>query len=531
MFDIVIRNGLIVSGSGEKPYPGSLFIKDGKIARVSHEVMPEAEAKEVIDAEGKVIAPGFIDIHTHSDLSYLASPEMRTSLSSGVTLEVGGNCGGSSIPVKDPDADPDMNGQPALFKGRVKRAAFAATDVTSYGESIQRNGSSINMGMLIGHGTLRSYVMGWEKRQLTAKETDEMCALLAEMFDQGALGVSLGLIYSPGSFCDTAEIDALAKVAAEYDRVLTVHMRNENARVFEALDEMVGVGKRSGARIEISHLKLMGKNQWGRAEELLRKIDDARSAGVVIGADQYPYTASHSGITSAIPLWAMDGGGGKLLERVKDEETWKRMTPEVLALLESRGGAENVTVSDFHGAGDELWLGKTLTEIADESGENLPETVRHLILATGGALSCFWKCMSEEDVLKILAKRDVAVVTDGTTYDPRDYGGRPHPRNTGSFPRALRLIRENALMPLEDAVRKCTSLPASVVGIDDRYGYLKEGYMASVTVFDAERITDRADYLDPTRPSEGIEAVIVNGEKVFEKGVFLPARPGKLVKK
>ena len=529
MFDIVIFNGLIVDGTASKPYAGAVCIKDGKIAKLLKAGEPLPESRESCDAQGHVIAPGFMDIHTHSDYSYLADPEMKICLGSGITLNVIGNCGGSCVPVRDVSEDYEIIGQSALFDHKINRGLFDAYDVTSYGENIRKHGCSVNTAAMIGHGSLRNYVVGWELRQLTPEELDKMCALADEMLAQGALGISLGLIYAPGSFCETSELLALGRVVAKHGKVLSVHMRNENDRIFEAIDEMIRVAKETGCRVEISHLKLMGTRQWGKTAELLSKLDRARASGIRITADQYPYTSSHSGLYSSFPVWSQAGGRDEMTERIRDDATWAKMAPDVETLLESRGGADHVTISETGPYPYPEVEGKTLLEIAEEQGISVLDAVRGIMLRCRCRVMCFYNNMSEEDVLTIMSRSDISVVSDGTTYDPAHYAGRPHPRDTGSAPRFLRLAREHELMPLELAVTKLTSLPASVMGISDRLGFLKEGYDASVTVFDWDSVSDCATFTEGTLPSRGIDFVVVNGETVFDHGVFTAARPGKLI--
>lgn len=530
MYDIIISGGLIVDGSASKPYPGSVFISDGKIAAVkkAEDCAKLPEAKTVYDAKGHVIAPGFIDIHTHSDYSYIFDPTMIGNISSGVTFVVSGNCGRSPIPA-DPAAPLKVGG--VFAEKHIDRKMFDAYDVTTYGENISRHATTTNYGALIGHGSLRNAVIGMEKRDLTKEEMKKMCSLADKMLSQGAFGISLGLIYAPGSFCKTDELISLAKVVAKHDKVICVHMRNENDHIFEAIDEMIEIARKTGCRIEISHLKLMGKRQWGKAAELLAKIDRAKASGIRITADQYPYTSSSSGIASCFPVWALDGGFDALTERCKDDATWEKMLPELIEKMESRGGAENITPGETGAVVHPEFIGKTLPQIADEMGLPLLDAVRQMTITCGGQVKCFYNNMSEEDVLAIMSRPDICTISDGTTFDIKDYAGAPHPRNIGTFPRFFRLVRENGLMPLESAVSRATSLPASVMGIDDEYGFLKEGYAASVTVFDYENITDKATYEDGTALSEGIDLVIVNGQVVFKDGKLTDARPGKLIKR
>lgn len=523
MFDIRIENGLIADGTRRKAYKANLYVKDGKIAEISEEVK---EAAEVLDAKGHVVAPGFVDIHTHSDIAYRATPYMDAKLRSGVTCELYSNCGSGKIPLTEKNID-TMLGYNVMYKMELNKDNFPVRDVDTYVEDIAKHGIAINASTMVGHGTLRSAVIGWEMRQLTPGELDEMCALLDKLLTQGAAGVSFGLIYAPGSFCDTEEIVALAKVCAKHDKLLSVHMRNENLKVFEALDEMIEVGRRTGVKIEISHLKLMGQPQWGRAKELLAKIDLARAEGVRIHADQYPYTFSNSGLTSSFPVWTLDGGYQAFADRLADDATWQKILATGLPEMKNRGGAENIIVCDCQ---VEEIIGKSLPEIAEMYGLELYEAIRKILIDCHGRISCFYKNMSDADILTILSRPDVCIVSDGEAYDLNNYGGRPHPRNTGATPRGLRLIRENNLMPMEDAIYKVTRLPATLMGFGNRFGTLEVGKDATITVFDWDNLTDCSTLQEPNLETKGIDFVVVNGELVLDHGKYTGKLPGKMLR-
>jgi len=538
MFDFIIKNGLIVDGSRKKPFYGSLYAKDGKIVKITADEpgsgMPEAkefmDAKEVIDAKGHVVAPGFINLHTHSDNSFLTNPTYESMLGGGVTFELCGQCGLSSIPLRR-GKEPNCPGK-AVLGLTEKQIVELPADMDEYASRIEKTGISINVGMMIGHGALRAAVIGWEQRALTEPELKEMCDILDRELKKGAMGVTFGLIYPPGSFCDTEEIKALARVCAANGKVLAVHMRNENRKVFEALDEMLEVAAETGVRLEISHLKLMGKTVWGRSSELLAKIDMARAKGISIHADQYPYDASHSNLTSSFPKQAMDGGYDALTEHLKDDAWWDQISEHgTLPEMEFRGGAENITINEINGTDWPEIIGKTLPQIAEMLGTTVAEAVRQVLIRCKGRVMCIYHNMSMEDVLNIMSQRDVSVVSDGTAYNLSNYGGKPHPRNIGTFPRFFRLVREHRLMPIEDAVYKVSGLPSTIMGTDDRFGFLKEGYDATITVFDPETITDHATYEEPTLKNEGIDYVFVAGEKVLDHGVITDARPGRCIRR
>lgn len=529
MYDFIIKNGLIVDGSAKKPYQGVVCVKDGKIAKIAA-AEDGLEADKVIDAQGHVVAPGFINLHSHSDRSYLRTPSYESMLTSGVTLEICGQCGLSSIPVGK-NSGHSTSGADLLLIDEATSNAHNPHDIKEYVKDVEETGISVNVGMMIGHGALRAAVIGWDQRPLTEEELKEMCELLDRELKAGALGVTFGLIYPPGSCCDTNEIKALAKVCAANNKILSVHMRNENRKVFQALDEMLDVARETGVRLEISHLKLMGKTMWGKSGELLAKIDMARAEGIAIHADQYPYDASHSGLQSSLPKEAVDGGYPRFFENLHNDEWWDRISDHgTLPEMEFRGGAENIVISELQAdASHPEYIGMSVAEIARKLDTDLGDAVRQILLSSGARVQCVYHNMSMDDVLNIMSRRDISVVSDGTAYDFGCYGGRPHPRNAGTFARFFRLVRENELMPIEDAVYKVSGLPASILGMGGRFGFIKEGLDATITIFDKDTITDHATYDEPAQKSEGIDYVMVNGEIVLDHGVITDARPGKVI--
>ena len=528
MYDLIIKNGTVVDGTRKKPFSADICVKDGKIAKIG---VADGEAKKVIDAGGHIVAPGFINLHCHSDRTYLSTPSYDSMLTSGVTFECCGQCGLSSIPLSPDPAVKSAQGESLLLIGDKRGYEHNPRNMKEYVKDVEDIGISINVGMMIGHGALRAAVIGWDQRPLTEAELKEMCELLDRELKNGALGVTFGLIYPPGSCCDTSEIKALARVCAANGKVLSVHMRNENRKVFEALSEMIDVAAETGVRLEISHLKLMGTTMWGKAGELLAKIDMARAKGISIHADQYPYDASHSGLQSSLPKEAVDGGYGRFFENLHDDEWWDRISDHgTLPEMAFRGGAENIVVSDLvEGATHPEFLGKSIAEIAEMLGTDIGDAVRQILLSSKARVSCVYHNMSMDDVLTIMSQRDISVISDAAAYSFDHYGGRPHPRNAGTFARFFRLVRENSLMPIEDAVYKVTGLPSTVLGLDDQLGFIKEGFDATLTIFDKDTIKDNATYDDPARPSEGIDYVFVAGEMVLDHGKITDARPGKVI--
>ena len=528
MFDLAVRNGLVVDGTRSKPFMGSVYLAGEKIASISTEhCLP---AKEELNAAGKVIAPGFIDIHSHSDCSFLADPTHEGKLRQGVTFELTGQCGYSPIPLNPGNRADTLSMVGSGFGVEFDESRFTATDFESFAELVGQTRISINQSTLIGHGTLRSYVAGYEMRQLTADELARMCDILDIQLKQGALGLSLGLIYPPGSFCDTGELAALAEVVARYDGILAVHMRSENARLFEAVDEMVDVAMRFGVRLQIAHLKLGGRAQWGAANELLNKLDIARAQGARVHCDQYPYTAANGGLTSCLPIRAMEGGYPRLVERLNNQAEWEEVIKEGLPEIDIRGGADRIVICHTADKYPEI-EGMNLSEAADYMGLPLIEAVRQILIRCDGVANCIYHMIDRGDMLKIMARTDIATCSDATSYKLSNLVGKPHPRSTSAFPCFLKTVREENMMPIENAIYKITALPANLMGLGDRLGYLRHGYPGDITVFDAGAIADKATYQEPGLPPVGIDYVLVNGKPVLIKSVITDNRPGRFYRK
>lgn len=524
MLDLIIRGGLIADGTGKAAYHADVGVKDGKIACIEPKITGEA-ARE-IDAAGLVVSPGFLDIHSHSDGMPYADWLPESKLYQGVTFELVGNCGGSPVPVKH-------EGTGSLSKYAAERLGIPADDsligVDTYARAAADHGHSTNYGTLIGHGNLRACIVGLDNRDPSEKELAAMEELLDREMTAGAFGMSLGLIYPPSAFAQTWELDAMAKIVAKHDGVVSVHMRNEGKRVFEALEEMIGVARRTGVHVEISHFKIMTKSLWGQADRLLEMVDNARAEGLRIDCDQYPYAASYTGLTALVPKWAHSGGREALLARVKNPEG--TFAEELLAELESRGGIHRVMIANTHGRFPE-WEGLMIADMMGKFGMSALDTVRELIIRNEGSCSGIYFAQYEEDVEKILARPDIAVGSDGYNYsfDPDiNKLTRPHPRSFATFPRALELMRDKKLLPLEAAVRKMTGVPAQTLGIHDR-GILEVGRAADITVFDWNTVSQTGDYMNPYSKPRGIEKVIVAGQVIVEDGVITDARPGQILR-
>ncbi len=461
------------------------------------------------------MAPGFIDIHSHSDFCpILPKPfNPQSKLYQGVTTEITGNCGDSIIPCKGPFRQQTMEyfkDACALYTGDFTHEIESITD---YAAEVKKHKCATNYGNLVGHSALRGSVMGFADRDPSEEEMVQLEELLEDEMNRGAFGMSLGLIYPPSAFSKKEELVRLSKVVKKCNGIVAVHMRSEAAGVFDAAREMIEIARESGVRLEISHLKLMGKTQWHRAEELLKIIEDAKAEGVDVHVDQYPYHATSTGLSALVPNWAHDGGFDAMIERLK--EKGERVLADIAKEMDGRGGPASVVVVSTNGVHPNF-DGKSIEEIAGILGVRPEETVADLLVECGASTKAIYFSLCEEDVLRILKEREIAVASDGYGFD-YSMDSKPHPRSFGTFPRFLRLNREHNLMPIEDAVYKITALPAQVLGITDR-GVLKEGCVADITVFDEQEVFDTSDFVDSRQKPKGIEHVIVAGGFALKNG-------------
>ncbi len=495
MYDLLLKGGLIVDGKRTKPYIANLAVKDGRIACITTEAV---EAKETVDVSGLAVTPGFIDIHSHSDSIFINTPTPEGKIRQGVTTEIIGNCGGSILPGLE-----EHRTRCEEYMQR-KKGHPGFLSVTDYAAAFNEKGHVCNCAPLLGHSNLRVAVMGFVNRDPDQQELEQLKALLDREMQRGAMGMSLGLIYPPSAFSAKEELVELSKVIAKYDGILAVHMRNEGPRIFEAVDEMIEIAERSGVHIQISHLKLMGTPQWGKAPLLIAKLDEARARGLNITCDQYPYPASCTSLTALVPHWAHDGGPDALLRRVKDE--FDTIRPELLQEMSNRGGPDTIMVSTGR---EKKFIGKYISQIAQELSLTPDEAVRQVLLESGSVVQCIYFCINEADIHHIMKQLYVCVGSDGTA---RNYEGKSsfHPRNFGTFPQYFQTVREHNILPLEDMVYKATGLTASFLGIRDR-GTLEVGNWADIAVFDPNTFASQSTFLEPNRPPVGMQHVLVNG--------------------
>ena len=511
---LIIRGGTVIDGTGRPAFPADVEVRGGIITAVKKD-LPASAADKVLDAEGCVVAPGFIDAHAHSDTAFLKDDSGASKLFQGITTEISGNCGSSPFPYQD--AGKDDGWRCASFKEFLERF------------DRERRRMAVNQAMLAGHGSLRESVVGEDDRPATETELERMRQLLASDLEQGAWGLSLGLEYAPGCFADTRELGFLAKTVGEFGGIVTCHMRSEGLHIDEAIDELAAVGRMSGAHVHISHLKLDNYRVHGRAREVWARIENARKEGVNITADVYPYTASSTTLTIRCPRWSLDGGDAALLERLGGPRR-QEIVEGIRCHYPDAARAETCLFSDDGGYWPEI-VGKKLREVAETclGTRDYASAAAQVIERTRAQAWCVFFVMSGEDMLYFLSK-DVSIGSDGRAMsaDPAKVGSKPHPRSYGAVAEFLRLAREKRLCTLEEAVNRVTLLTARCFGITDR-GVIAAGKAADITVFDPAAIAPRATYLDPVRTAQGVRHVVVNGEVALNDFAQTELRAGRFL--
>ena len=530
-FDVLILNGHLVDGTGSPWYAADIGIRDGRVAAIGR--LAGAQAKQTIDAKGRVVAPGFIDMLGQSELTVLVEPTLPSKIFQGITTELTGE-GGSAAPLNDAIVAAD----------KVDYDHFKITpDWRTYAQyfaRVEKQGLGINMAHLVGATQVRRMVLGDDDKQPSAAELDRMKALVREAMEQGAFGVSTSLQYPPAPYAKTEELIALAVEASKYGGIYATHMRSEAATVLEALDEAIRIGRDAKIPVEIWHVKAAGKRNWGRMKEIVAKIEQARRDGIDITADTYGYTAWFNSFSAFIPPWAHDGGDEKLLERLKDPATRERIKKDMLS-PDDRGwdnewqeipGPEAVLIGAVQNAELKSIQGKTLAEVAAMWKTPPIDTLLDILVKDHAFTYVAVFGMSEPDVALAVAQPWVAFNNDSQGTAPTGLLGQehPHPRAYGTFPRILRkYVREDKLLSLEDAIRKMTALPAQKLRLADR-GVLKQGMWADVVVFDPDRLTDKSTFAQPNQLSEGMDYVLVNGVAVIADGKATNALPGKILR-
>jgi N-acyl-D-aspartate/D-glutamate deacylase len=527
MDDLLIKNGNIFDGTGAEPFRGDIAIKDGIIREVKDSINDDAKA--IFDARGLGVGPGFIDLHSHSDLQIFRDPFAKPKIYQGVTTEVIGNDGLTVAPNKQEDFGLKTYLRPLLGKVDLD---WSWHSFAEYLLALENSKPAVNLCCFAPHNTIRAYVGGFSSNPLSHDQMKEMKELVVSCMKEGAVGLSTGLLYSPGCFSDTNELTELCKIVAEFNGVHVSHIRNESDFIRESLTEILSVGLENGCRTNISHLKVSGKNNWGLAPVLLKMMDQARNKGIGVTCDQYPYPAGSTILSAILPPWSLEGGLPELLKNLSSNQFRQSLAESVKNGISgwdnviAAVGYENIIVNGVSSVANQFLEGKSLAEIARIKGNEVFEALCNLLIEEKGEVTIIVFQQLQEDLKEIASYKYTAVGTDGVYSDRR-----PHPRLYGTFPRVLgRFAREEHWFSMAEAVRKMTSLPASIIDIAD-LGKLWPGYKADIVIFDIENCLDTATFAKPVQNAQGIKTVIVSGEIVLNRGQLTGARPGKILRR
>lgn len=529
-YDTVIRGGTVYDGSGGKPFVGDVAIVGDSIVAIAPSV--SGHGRKEINARGLAVAPGFINMLSWATEALIEDGRSQSDIRQGVTLEVFGE-GWSMGPLTD-----TMKRVNTWEQGDIKYP-ITWTTLAEYLDTLVAKGISPNIASFIGATTVRIHELGWDNRPPTAAELERMRALVRQAMEDGALGVGSSLIYAPAFYANTDELVALAKAAAPYGGMYISHMRSEGNRLLEAVDELLTIARAAGVRAEIYHLKAAGRSNWPKMDRVIAKIDSARAAGLAITANMYPYTAGATGLDAAMPPWVQEGGYIAWARRLRDLATRARVRHEMTTPANNwenfylaAGSPDRIILVGFKADSLKQYTGKTLAEVATLRGTSPEETAMDLVIRDGSRVGTIYFLMSEDNVKKELAQPWVSVGTDAESYAPEGVflKSNPHPRAYGSFARVLgRYVRDEHVIPLEEGIRRLTSLPATNLRIKRR-GRLASGYYADVVVFDPANIADHATFDRPHQYATGVIHVLVNGVQVLANGEHTGARPGRVVR-
>ncbi|MGI9205132.1 MAG: N-acyl-D-amino-acid deacylase family protein [Woeseiaceae bacterium] len=528
-YDVILRGGSVYDGLGSAPITADIAISGDQIAKIGD--LRESRGTSEFDVSGLAVAPGFINMLSWANETLIEDGRGMSDIKQGVTLEIMGE-GSSMGPLNE-----TMKAQLISRQGDIRYEAEWTT-LGEYLEFLERKGVSPNVASFVGATTLRVHEVGYDDRPATAEELARMQELVRQAMREGALGVGSSLIYAPANFADTDELIALVRAAAEYDGTYISHIRSEGNRLEEGIQELIKIASLTGAPAEIYHLKASGKENWHKLSNVFDMIEDARKAGLFITADMYTYTAGSTGLNATMPLWVQEGGHAAWVERLQDPAIREQVVSEMKQPTNEwenfylAAGPENILLVGFRNDALRPLVGKSLQEVADERGTDPAVTAMDLVIEDDSRVDAVYFLMSEENIRRKIAKDWISFGSDAGA--PAAEGlflesGR-HPRTYGNFARLLgRYVRDEELIPLEEAIRRLTSQPAANVGILDR-GELREGFYADIVVFDPERIADNASFDDPHQYATGVRHVFVNGEQVLENGRHTGALPGRVIR-
>ncbi len=539
MFDVIIRNATIIDGTGNPGYTGELAIYDKQIVKIAPKI--EGEAKTVIDSKGRVVCPGFIDAHGHSDFTLFVNNRGESKIRQGITTEVTGNCGFTAGPITEEHED-DLVHYLAntIVLSDDLRANWKWKTQDEFLRHCAKDGLSFNIVPLVGQGMIHVGVMGFSDKMPDEKEMDTMKSMLKRELDAGFFGMSMAFEYEPGNYMHIEEVAQMCKVLKEYGCIYTIHMQNEGMDLIPCVSHAIEIGRKSGCRVEISHLKARYPHNWGKAKEALKLIEEAKKEGLDICFDVYPYIAYGSGLIDLIPPWVKKDGPRIMCERLADPKLREKALydmehglPGWDSIMKGENWASAVQIASLKTEANKACEGKVIQEIADERSCTPYEAVVDLMVEEDASIKCVWFAMNEEELQGIMKHPDAIFGTDGracATYGELSKGA-VHPRYYGTYPRILgKYVREEGVLTLEEAIRKSTSAVAKRFGICRR-GEIKEGYFADLVIFSPEEIKETNSFKAPHSYPAGIDYVVVNGQVVIDHGEHTNNLPGEILRK
>jgi N-acyl-D-amino-acid deacylase len=536
MADLLIKNGTVIDGSGAPSFKSDIAVKNGKIEKIGSSLMIDCET--ILDVSGKIVCPGFIDIHSHTDATILINAKAESKIRQGVTTEIVGNCGSSAAPLTDTFLD-EIRDHLTLNSDYGNRNTIGKFWMTfgDYIGHLKKLPLGINLMPMVGHSTLRSAAMGLKSGPPNQNEMRAMEDLLEKSLEEGAVGMSTGLEYVPGSFCQTDELIRLGRVIERQNKIYTTHIRDESHKLFPSIEEAILTAEESGCRMEISHLKLGGKFNWGKTDQLFALLENALSKGIRLSWDQYPYIAWGTGLVDYIPRWVQQDGHLKLVDYLSEESSRKKIRQEIEASIQMGTHAyntapwENVQIAMVKSPDYQFALGKRISEIAQELDVDPIDCLFDLLIAEKGSVKTLVFCMDEADIKTIMKHPHTIIASDGRAV--ADYGelskGSTHPRYYGAFPRVLgKYVRNEKGLSLETAIKKMTSMPAKVMSLNNR-GTLAPNMIADITIFDPETVSDIATFESPHQYSKGIEYVVISGKVIIDSGTHSNYMVGQIL--
>ena len=525
-FDLIISGGTVYDGLGNPGKETDIAIKNNQIFRIG-ENLSKSKAKKVIEANGLVVSPGFIDAHTHTDYELLVNPKAESYIRQGITTEISGNCGSSPFPVADLIFEEQKNRLKEVYDLELNWK-----DINGFFQRIEEKGIAHNYATLLGHGDLRGKVVGFNDQPPTENQLSEMKNIIEENMKAGALGLSTGLEYAPGSYANTEEIIELCFVVAKNNGIYATHMRDEGNMLIEAIDEALEIARKTNVSLQISHFKVAYPANWPKIDTALSRIEEAKQEGINILADRYPYIAGSTGLSLYFPIWARQGTTDEFITRLKNPDLDRKFRDYSKEQEKKLGSWDKVLISDVFTDKNKMFEGKNILEAAGETEKDPYDFMRDLLIDEKNRVGMVTFMMNEDNLKRILAHPLLTFGSDGSAIAP--YGvlhkGKPHPRLYGTFPRILgKYVREEKIFTLPRAIQKMTSLPAQKFGFAGR-GQITEDYFADIVVFNPDEVIDQATWKDPHQYPKGIDYVIVNGKIVINEGNHTEVLPGKILK-